>query len=330
MKKSILLKEIQLFLTRYCQQERRLSRLTILSYRDTMKLLLNFIRDKKKKSHHSIEISDFNYDLVADFLTYLEKERNASVSTRNQRLCAINSFLRYVLFKHPDYADTISRALAVPRKTETKRPRTFLEPEEVKLLLNSVDQKSWSGKRDYLLIDFCIRTGVRVSEVVNLQIENVVVGKAPFITVIGKGRKERSIPIDRGFEKNLTKWITGNRLEPKSYLFPSIRGDKLSTDAVQHLLRKYISIASRAAPSLDKKKVSPHTLRHTTAMTLLNRGVDIQIIALWLGHEQIDTTQIYLSDSMVLKEKALQKTNFNISVPIRKIKKSELDFLDEI
>ncbi|MCK6598419.1 MAG: site-specific integrase [Bdellovibrionaceae bacterium] len=329
MKQSIVLKEIQLFLTRYCQQERRLSRLTILSYRDTIKLFLNYIHNKKKKPLQSIELSDFSYDLVTEFLSYLEKDRNASVSTRNQRLCAINSFLRYVLFKHPDYADTISRALAIPRKKKSKVPRTFLEPDEIEILLSSVDQKTWSGKRDYLLIDFCIRTGVRVSELVNLQSENVNIGKSPYITVIGKGRKQRSIPIDRGLAKNLSKWIQANRLELKSYLFPSVRGDKMSTDAVQHLLRKYIAICAKTSPLL-KKKVSPHTLRHTTAMTLLNRGVDIQIIALWLGHEQIDTTQIYLSESMALKKKALQKTNLHISLPMRKIKKSELDFLDEI
>ncbi len=330
MKHSILLKEVQSFLTRYCQQERRLSRLTILSYRDTLKLLLNYIHTQKKKAHHTIEISDFNYDLVSDFLNHLEKKRNVSVSTRNQRLCAINSFLRYVLFKHPDYADTISRALAVPRKKKIKIPRTFLEVDEVKSILNSINQKSWSGKRDLLLIDFCIRTGVRVSELIGLQVENVVMGKSPFISVMGKGRKERSIPIDRTLEKNLSKWIRENRLASKSYLFPSIRGDQISTDAVQHLLRKYVAFASKNSPSLAKKRVSPHTLRHTTAMNLLNRGVDIQIIALWLGHEQIDTTQIYLSESMALKRKALQKTDLNISLPMRRVKKSELDFLDEI
>lgn len=188
--------------------------------------------------------------------------------------------MRYVLFKHPDYADTISRALAVPRKKKSKVPRTFLEPNEIEILLSSVNQKTWSGKRDYLLIDFCIRTGVRVSELVNLQCENVNIGKSPYITVIGKGRKQRSIPIDRGLAKNLLKWIQANRLDLKSYLFPSVRGDKMSTDAVQHLLRKYIAISAKSSPTLAKKKVSPHTLRHTTAMTLLNREVDIQIIAL--------------------------------------------------
>ncbi len=330
MKKSILLKEIQLFLTRYCQQERQLSRQTVLSYRDTIKLLLNYLHGQKKLSLKKIEPSVLTYELVSDFLTYLEKKRNVSVSTRNQRLCAINSFLKYLLFRHPNYADNISRALNVPKKKKVKKPRSFLEPDEVVTLMKSVDRNTWIGKRDYLLIDFCIRTGVRVSELVNIKTEDVTFGKYPYIKVSGKGRKERSIPIEKGLSSNLNRWIKGNQLMSKSYLFPSIRKDRLSTDAVQYLLRKYISICVKTSPSLMKKKISPHSLRHTTAMNLLNRGVDVQIIALWLGHEQIDTTQIYLSDSMALKRKALKKTEINISTPLKKLKRTELDFLDEI
>lgn len=330
MKYSILLKEIQLFLTRHCQQERQLSRLTVLSYRDTMKLLLNYLHGQKKLPLNKIGLSNLTYDLISEFLAYLEKKRNVSVSTRNQRLCAINSFLRYLLFKHPDCADTISRALNVPRKKKIKKPRSFLEPDETSILLKSVDRNTWTGKRDHLLIDFCIHTGVRVSELVNIKTENVILGKSPYVTVLGKGRKERSIPINKGLSSNLNRWIQENQLTPKAYLFPSIRKDRLSTDAVQHLVRKYISICSKTCPSLAKKKISPHSLRHTTAMNLLNRGVDIQIIALWLGHEQIDTTQIYLSDSMALKKKALEKTKMNITIPIKRFKKSELDFLDDI
>jgi integrase/recombinase XerD len=330
MKRSVLLKEIQMFLTQYCQQERRLSRLTILSYRDTMKIFLLYLQKIKKKHLYNIGLSILSYELISDFLLYLEKKRKVSISTRNQRLCAINSFLRYLLFKHPDYADTISRALNVPRKKKDKSPRTFLETDEIKILLNSVCQKTWCGSRDYLLIDFCICTGVRVSELVNLQVENVILGKAPYITVSGKRRKKRSIPVGKSLASQLSHWIRNNRLKEESYFFPSIRCDRMSTDAVQHLIRKYVTIAKRDSLTLKNKKVSPHTLRHTTAMNLLERGVDIQIIALWLGHEQIDTTQIYLSGSMTLKRKALKKTEMNIKTSTKRIIKSELDFLDEI
>ena len=330
MKQSLFLKEMQLFLTKYCQQERRLSRLTVLSYRDTMKLLINFFKEKKKRSPTAIQFSDLSYEQISDFLNYLEKERKVSVSTRNQRLCAIKSFFKYILFKHPDYADTISRAMNVPQKKKAKNPRAFLESNEVKSLLKSVKQTTWSGRRDYLLLDFCIRTGVRVSELVALQLENVVIGKSPFITVIGKGRKERSIPIDRVLAKTLSKWLAETKALGYSHLFPSIRGEQMSSDAVQHLLRKYVSIAKKDAPSLEKKKISPHSLRHTTAMNLLNRGVDIQIIALWLGHEQIDTTQIYLSESMTLKRKALSRTklSFALSKPLKL--KTDTSFLDDL
>lgn len=331
MKQSLFLKEMQLFLTRYCQQERRLSRQTVLSYRDTMKLLINYFKDKKKRSPATIQFSDLSYEQISDFLNYLEKERKVSVSTRNQRLCAIKSFFKYILFKHPDYADTISRAMNVPQKKKPKNPRAFLEPNEVEVLLRSVGQTTWSGRRDYLLLDFCIRTGVRVSELVALHSENIVLGKSPYVTVTGKGRKERSIPIDRVLAKALSKWLTETKALGYLHLFPSIRGEQMSSDAVQHLLRKYIAISKKDAPSLEKKKISPHSLRHTTAMNLLNRGVDIQIIALWLGHEQIDTTQIYLSENMALKRKALKKTRLS-AIELNPPKKlnSALTFLDDL
>ncbi|MAF91706.1 MAG: integrase [Bdellovibrionaceae bacterium] len=330
MKKSILLKEVQLFLTSYCQQDRHLSRLTVLSYRDTLKLFLNYLHKQKKISLDKADLSFLTYGQVSEFLIYLEQKRNASTSTRNQRLCALNSFLRYVLFRHPDYAESLSRAMSVPRKKKVKKPRPYLEPDEIRSLLNSVNRKSWAGNRDYLIIDFCIRTGVRVSELTGIKIEDVHFGKSSFISINGKGRKERSIPIDKDIILNLKKWIDGNQMSSKRYLFPSVRGGRLSTDSVQHLLRKYTAISAKESPAMKDKRVTPHTLRHTTAMTLLNRGVDIQIIALWLGHEQIDTTQIYLSDSMALKKQALEKTQFSISLPIKKNNKTNLDFLDEI
>lgn len=330
MKESILLKEIQLFLTRYCQQERHLSRLTILSYRDTMKLFLNYLHGTKKLSLSKIELSELTYELVSEFLTHLEKKRGISVSTRNQRLSAVHSFLRYLLFKYPDCAGTISRTLNVPKKKVIKRPRSFLSPEETEHLLKSVNRKNWIEKRDYLLLDFCIRTGIRVSELVNIKVDDIVFGKSPYVTVTGKGRKERSIPIDRSFSSTLDSWIQSNDLTFSSYLFSSVRGRRLSTDSIQYLLRKYVSISRKNSSLLIKKKISPHTLRHTTAMNLLSRAVDIQIIALWLGHEQIDTTQIYLSGSMSLKRKALEKTVIKSSPLVGRIKKSELDFLDEI
>lgn len=330
MKQSLFLKEMQLFLTKHCQQERHLSRQTILSYRDTMKLLIKYFQEHKKKSPASLLLSDLTYESVADFLLSLEKIRKVSVATRNQRLCAIKSFCRYIIFKHPDYAETISRTMNVPQKKKTKTPRAFLNTSEIKALLNAVDRSTWIGRRDYMLLDFCIRTGVRVSELVSLSLENVVLNKAPYITVFGKGRKERTVPIDKQFGVTLNKWITSIKEQGYTHLFPSNRGSQMSSDAVQFLLRKYIKIATKTHPSLEGKKISPHSLRHTTAMQLLDRGVDVQIIALWLGHEQIETTQVYFSESLSIKRKALKKTrlNFDIELPVKR--KSDISFLDDI
>lgn len=330
MKQSLFLKEMQLFLTKYCQQERHLSRQTILSYRDTMKLLIRYFRDHKKKAPTSLLLSDLTYESVADFLLNLEKTRKVSISTRNQRLCAIKSFCRYIIFKHPDYAETISRTMNVPQKKKSKTPRVFLNTSEIKALLNAVDRSTWIGRRDYMLLDFCIRTGVRVSELISLTLENVVLNKSPYITVFGKGRKERTVPIDRQFGVTLNKWIISIKERGHTHLFPSNRGSQMSSDAVQFLLRKYIKIAVKTHPSLESKEISPHSLRHTTAMQLLDRGVDVQIIALWLGHEQIETTQVYFSESLSIKRKALKKTRLSFDIELPVSRKSDISFLDDI
>jgi site-specific recombinase XerD len=330
MKKSPLLNEIQLFLTKYCQEDRKLSRQTILSYRDTLKLFILFQKEHKKLTPSKLQINSLSYETIIEFLNNLEKNRKSSVSTRNQRLCAIRSFCKYILFRHPDYADTISRCLNVPIKKKIKRTRTFLEKSEVKALLNSIDLSTKVGHRDHLMLDLFIRTGLRVSELTFLRPIDITFGKTPYVSVIGKGRKERSVPLDKPFSKKLSKWISNNFRENQMYLFSTISGTQLSTDAVQQRLKKYTKLAEKIEPSLKKKNVSPHILRHTTAMQLLNRGVDIQIIALWLGHEQIETTQIYLSESLALKRKALKKTKLDIEWVAPKYITSDISFLDDI
>lgn len=300
-----------------------------MSYRDTIKLFIIFFRDQRKRKPATLSINDLSYESVIDFLNHLEKVRLASVSTRNQRLSAVKSFCRYLLFRYPDYAESLSRTMNVPLKKKPKKTRSFLEPNEVKAILNSINLNTWVGRRDHVMIDLCIRTGIRVSELVSLKTENVFFGKSPYISVMGKGRKERSIPLDRPFAKKLLKWCG----EQKSsiHLFSSTQDKPLSSDAIQYLIRKYVKKAAKLVPSLEKKKVSPHTLRHTTAMQLLDRGVDIQIIALWLGHEQIDTTQVYISESLALKRKALKRTRLMPEAPfVKKRSASALDFLDDL
>jgi len=330
MKEQLLLTEIQLFLTRYAQQERRLSRETILSYRDTMKLFILFQRDELGRSPAKLGLDALSYQSVVKFLDYLEKNRGVSVSTRNQRLCALKSLGRYLMFRHPDHADTIARSLMVPMKKRAKKARNYLKASEVSTLLKTIDQSTWIGQRDFLMFDLSIKTGLRVSELIALRPDSFTFGKAPYVTVEGKGRKERSVPLDKPTSKALSHWISNGARNDSSYLFSTTRGERMSTDAVQHALRKYVEKAAEIAPSLRKKKVSPHTLRHTTAMQLLDRGVDVQIIALWLGHEQIETTQVYLSESLALKRKALKKTRLTTEWIPPKQSASVLSFLDAL
>ena len=332
--KSPLLAEIQLFLTKYAQQERHLGRTTILSYRDTLKLFVVFQRDHLRCPPARLDINSMSYEGVLKFLEYLERERGVSVSTRNQRLAALRSLCRYILFRHPDHADTVSRCLAVPMKKRTRKMRDFLEIPEIAALLNSIDRKKWVGGRDYLMVDLAIRTGLRLSELVALRPESFRLGRVPYVTVEGKGRKERSVPLDKNIAKAISRWITSEIPSGHAYVFATTGGSKMSSDAFQHAIRKYVKLAQAKTPSLRKKRVSPHTLRHTTAMQMLNRGVDIEIIALWLGHEQIETTQIYFSESLAIKRRALKRTRFksDIQPPTCTAKQlpSEIAFLDDL
>jgi site-specific recombinase XerD len=254
MKKIPLLREIQLFLTKYCQQERRLGRETILSYRDVFKLLIIFYRDQMQCPPAKLGIESLSYDATTQFLDHLEKKRGASVSTRNQRLCAIKSFCRYLLFRHPDYADTISRCLNVPMKKRSNKNRPFLEKSEVTALLNSMDQTTWTGRRDQMMFDLAIRTGLRVSELIALRPESFTFSKSPYVTVDGKGRKERSVPLDRPFARSISQWIASDLRGSTQFIFPTRSGSKLSADAVQRSLRVTCAGGGKEDSFITKKE----------------------------------------------------------------------------
>jgi len=330
MKHPLLLDEIQNFLTKFCQSERRLSRQTVLSYRDALKLFVLYLRDKKQDKLSTTGLDVLSYELLSDFLQYLEIERRVSISTRNQRLCAIKSFCGYVLFRHPQYAGTLSRCLLLARKRREKINRTFLSQQESDAVLRSIDQGHWTGCRNHLMISTAILTGLRVSELVDLKRGDVTIGKFSHITVLGKGRKTRSIPINKILAKRIEQWGRDSEISASHNLFPTSRGSRLSVDAFQVALKKYVAIASQNTKSLLGKNISPHTLRHTTAMHLLERGVDVQIIALWLGHEQVNTTQIYLSESLAIKRRALRRTKLKVEWSAPKIQRSEISFLDDL
>lgn len=296
---------IQRFFTdRLCVQMEA-SRHTVAGYRDTFRLLLRYASARHGKPPVKLTIEDIDADLVADFLVHTETVRGNSARSRNTRLAAIRSFFRYVAMSDPTWLLHCQRILAMPNKRYVRRAVTFLDGEEIAALLAAPDRTTWTGRRDHALLLLAVQTGLRASELVGLRCGDVVLGTGAHIRCMGKGRKERATPLRRETAKLLAKWI-GDGAESRP-LFPSLRGEPLSRDALEHLVRKHCLTASRACPSIGAKRITPHTLRHSTAMDLLHHGVDPAVIALWLGHENVETTQIYIHADMRLKEKALAR-----------------------
>jgi site-specific recombinase XerD len=293
------------FADRLCIQMEA-SRHTVAGYRDTFRLLLRFASIRLGKPPVKLTVEDIDADLVADFLLHGETARGNTARSRNTRLAAIRSFFRYVAMTDPTWLLHCQRILAMPNKRYVKRAVTFLDADEIAALLAAPDRTTWPGRRDHALLLLAIQTGLRVSELVNLRCSDVALGSGANVRCMGKGRKERCTPLRRDTAKLLAAWI-GDRCNESGPLFPSIRGERLSHDAVEHLVRKHCHTASRACPSIGAKRVTPHTLRHSTAMDLLHHGVDQAVIALWLGHESVATTQIYMHADMRMKEKALAR-----------------------
>ena len=297
---------IQRFFTdRLCSQLEA-SHHTVASYRDTFRLLLRYASARHGKPPVRLAVEDIDADMVADFLAHTETARGNTARSRNTRLAAIRSFFRYVAMADPSLMLHCQRVLAMPNKRYVRRTVTFLDANEIAALLAAPDRATWAGRRDHALLLIAIQTGLRASELVNLKCCDLKLGNGANIRCIGKGRKERATPLRRDTAKLLEAW-SGNNRDNSKPLFPSIRGEPLSRDALEHLVRKHCLTASHACPSIGVKRVTPHTLRHSTAMDLLHHGVDQTVIALWLGHESIATTQVYIHADMRLKEKALAR-----------------------
>jgi integrase/recombinase XerD len=280
---------------------------TIAGYRDTFRLLLRFASEQRGSVPTKLGIEDLDADLIGNFLLHVESARRNGARTRNTRLAAIRSFFRYVAMNEPAWLLHCQRILAIPGKRYVKRAVTFLDATEIAALLAAPDRSTWAGQRDHVILLVALQTGLRASELVGLRCSDVVLGTGAHIRCLGKGRKERCTPLRRDTAKVLQTWLKERRADGVQPLFPSTRGDKMSRDALEHLVRKHSLKASRSCPSLAGKRVSPHMLRHSTAMELLQHGVDQSVIALWLGHESLETTQIYLHADMRLKEKALSR-----------------------
>ncbi len=289
-------------------QQRRASAHTIAGYRDSFRLLLKFAVERIGKAPSDIEIVDLDAPFIGEFLEHLERDRGNSIRTRNARLSAIHSFYKYVALNEPAHALLCQRVLAMPSKRHERRPIAFLSRAEIEALVAAPDISTWIGRRDRTLLMVAIQTGLRVSEMIGLRCEDVVLGAGAHVQCEGKGRKHRCTPLREDTRAMVGAWCQERLGQPGDALFPTIRGGSMSRDAVERLVARHIATAKQHCPSLERKKVTPHVLRHTAAMELLRSGVDRSVIALWLGHESVETTQIYLHADMGMKEKALAHT----------------------
>jgi len=295
------------FLDRLMRQ-RRVSPHTLASYRSAFRLLLQFTQQCLGKAPSNLAVSDLTTTLLGAFLDHLERDRRNTARSRNVRLIAIRSFFRYVALQAPEYSALAQRVLDMPSKRYTRRPITFLVQDEVDALLAAPDLNTWCGRRDRALILLAVQTGLRAAELLALRRQDIVFGPAAHVWCEGKGRKKRCTPLRKDTVAVLRSWLREHQEDASDLAFPTVRGTVLSHDALQNLLNKHIAVAQRHCPSLKRKHVTPHSLRHSLAMKLLQSGVDRSVIALWLGHESPETTSIYLHADMTMKERALQKT----------------------
>jgi integrase/recombinase XerD len=299
---------LQSFFTDRLLRQRQASLHTVAGYRDCFRLLLKFAKERLHKTPCQLRIEELDAPFIGLFLDHLESARKNSARSRNVRLGAIHSFFRYVALEEPAYALHCQRILAVPNKRYVRRPIDFLNRGEIDALLAVPNHSTWIGRRDRTLILVAVQTGLRVSELIGLNCQDVVLGTGAHVRCLGKGRKLRCTPLRRETAKMVGAWLRERHGQPEDPVFPSIRGGRLSRDAIESLLTKYAPLAARSCPSLKRKKVTPHVCRHSLGMDLLHHGVDRSVIALWLGHESPETTNMYLHADMQLKEKALSRT----------------------
>jgi site-specific recombinase XerD len=308
---------LQGFFTDRLIRQRQASDHTITAYRNTIRLLLRFAWQQTGRQPAQLTLDDLDAPLIGAFLHHLETGRGNSVTTRNARLAAIHSLFRYAALQAPDHAALIQRVLAIPAKRTDRTIVCYLTRDEMHALLAAPGQSTWHGRRDYALLALAGQTGLRVSELTGVKIRDIHLGRGPHVCCHGKGRKDRITPLTSHTVTTLRAWLTERRGAQDDPLFPSRRGTPLSTDAVERLVAKHAATAAATRASLQAKQVTPHTLRHSAAMALLHSGVDISVIALWLGHESSETSMIYLHADMSLKERALARIAPPATKPVR-------------
>jgi integrase/recombinase XerD len=290
-------------------RERQASPHTIISYRDTFRLLLQYAHERLHKTPTELATADLDAPLLGAFLDHIEKDRGNSARSRNVRLAAIHSFFRYVALHAPEYCGVAQRVLAMPTKRHVRRPISFLTSVEIDALLAAPDLSIWIGRRDRALLLLAVRTGMRASELTGLRCENVVLHPSAYVECLGKGRKQRRTPLRRDTAAVLRAWLRERDGKADDPVFPSKQGKALGHDGLDYLLKRHLAVARQHCPSLGHKHLTFHCLRHSLAMSLLRGGVDLSVIALFLGHEQVETTSVYLHADMQLKEAALARTS---------------------
>lgn len=304
---------------------------TVSTYRYTFKLLLEYLRDKHKISPDAVALKDLNSKNILGFLKYLEQDRHNGTNSRNNRLAAIRSFLKYAVYQVPTSLPMVQKVLAIPMKRFQKTLPKYLNREQMQAIMDAPDASTWSGKRDRVLLATLYNTGARVSEVAALKQSDVDIDKSISVSLTGKGRKQRVVPLWKSTTKQIKSWLKYLKTESDSPLFPSVSGNFMTRSGIEKRLKRAVEKASESNPELKKKTITPHVIRHSTAMALLQSGVDITVIALWLGHESIATTHMYVEADLAMKENALSK----IQEPTQKAKRYKapdklLQFLREL
>ena len=311
--------------------QRGVSAHTVAAYRDALRLLLCFVRDTTGKAPSQLDFDDLDAGIISAFLAHLETVRHSTVTTRNARLAAVHSLFRYAALRHPEHTATIGRVLAIPAKRHDRTMVCFLTRPETDALLNAPDRSHRIGRRDHALLLTAVQTGLRASELLGMQVADVHLGTGPYVNCMGKGRKQRSTPLLAETVAVLGAWLkerAGALFDP---VFPGPRGERLSRNGLGQLVTKHACAAALSCPSLASRRVTPHVLRHTCAMRLLESGVDVTLISMWLGHESLRSTQIYLTAHMALKEQALARLTPSDTAPGRYTPTDDvLAFLDSL
>jgi site-specific recombinase XerD len=319
---------LQNFFLDYLCNQKRVSPQTIASYRDTFRLLLEFIRDKKRIEPAVVSIRDMDVEVILSFLNHLEQSRHNSIRSRNLRLAAIRSFFRLVALRDPANVSHAARVLAIPVKRTDHQMIKALTRTEMEAILAAPDLSQWSGRRDHAFLLTLYNSGARVSEITALEQSQCCFGVQSFMYFYGKGRKERAVPLWTKTARALQAWFRELSGCQTSLAFVSARGKKLTRNGADYILQRAVEQATYECTSLRNKKITPHVIRHSTATHLLHSGVDISVIALWLGHESIETTHIYLEADLTMKERALNKlAPAGAEVPRFKAKDEVLAFL---